>query len=114
MIEFLKSKKLSNYDLSIPTFTIALNRSFNKPFGYQIKSTINSRFKNMFDKFYVRSHVSWKRRTKHFFFVRVWKPLPNRDVLKILRRNPKRKDQKEQYMLAVGKGKPSTQKRQYC
>ena len=38
------------------------------------------------------------------FFIRVWKPLPSRHVLKTLRRNPKGKAQRGQYRLAVGLG----------
>ena len=36
------------------------------------------------------------------FFIRVWKPLPSRHILKTLRRNPKGKAQREQYLLVVG------------
>ena len=37
-------------------------------------------------------------------FIRVWKPFPNRRVLKILRGSSKGKVQKGQYLLAVGLG----------
>ena len=38
------------------------------------------------------------------FFIRVRKPLPSRRVLKTLRRSPKGKAQRGQYLLAVGLG----------
>ena len=41
------------------------------------------------------------RRTKHFF-IRVWKPPPNKHVLKTLRGSPKQKAQRGQYLLVVG------------
>jgi len=41
-----------------------------------------------------------RRRTKHF--VKVWKPLTSRRVLKTLRGSPKGKAQRGQYLLAIG------------
>ena len=38
------------------------------------------------------------------FFIRVWKSLPNRRIVKILRGIPKGKAQRGQYVLAVGLG----------
>ena len=38
---------------------------------------------------------------KHFF-IRVWKPLPSRRILKTLKGSPKREAQREQNLLAVG------------
>ena len=41
-------------------------------------------------------------------FIRVWKPLPNRCVLKTLRVSLKGKAQRGQYLLAVGLGRYTT------
>ena len=38
------------------------------------------------------------------FFIRTWKPLPSKCVLKTLRGSPEGKAQREQYLLAVGLG----------
>ena len=45
-----------------------------------------------------------ERRMKHFFFIRVWKPLPSIRVLKTLRESSKRKSRGRQYLLAVDLG----------
>ena len=39
---------------------------------------------------YVRSHVGWGGERNTLIFIRVWKPLPSRCVLKTLRGSPKR------------------------
>ena len=39
------------------------------------------------------------------FFIRVWKPLASRRVLKTLRGSPKGKTERGQYLLAVGLGR---------
>ena len=53
----------------------------------------------------VRSHIGWGG--ERAFFIRVWKSLPSRCVLKTLRGNPKGKAQRGQYLLAVGSGRYS-------
>ena len=45
----------------------------------------------------VRSHISWGG--DETFFIRVWKPLPSKRILKTLRRSSKGKAQKIQYRL---------------
>ena len=37
-------------------------------------------------------------------FIRVWKPLPSRDIVKTLRESPRGKAQRGQYRLSVGLG----------
>ena len=51
----------------------------------------------------MKFHIGW--RGNEAFLVRVWKPLPNRRVLKTLRESPKGKAQRDQYVLAVGLGR---------
>ena len=41
----------------------------------------------------VRSHIGWEENKT--FFIKVWKPLPYRRVLKTLRETPKGKGQRE-------------------
>ena len=48
----------------------------------------------------VRSHIGWEENETPF--IRMWKPLPSRRVLKTLRRSPKGKTQRRQHLLAVG------------
>ena len=48
----------------------------------------------------VRSHIGWGG--DEAFFIRVWKPLLSRRVLKTLKGSPKGKGQEGQYLLAVG------------
>ena len=51
----------------------------------------------------MRSHIGWEKNEASF--IRVWKPLPSRLVLKTLRGSPKGKIQRGQYLLAVGLGR---------
>ena len=48
----------------------------------------------------VRSHICW--RGEQSIFIRVWKPLPSRRVLKTLRGSLEGKTQRGQYLIAVG------------
>ena len=57
----------------------------------------------------MRSYIGW--RGDETFFVKVWKSLPSRCVLKILRGSPKGKVQRGQYLLAVGEGNQCRQGR---
>ena len=51
---------------------------------------------------FVRFHVGWGG--KEAFFIRVWKPLPSRHVLKTLKGSPEGKTQKGQYLQVVDLG----------
>ena len=50
----------------------------------------------------MRSHIVGEE--NEAFFIRVWKSLPSRHVLKSLKRSPKGNAQRGQYLLAVGLG----------
>ena len=51
----------------------------------------------------VRSHIGW-RGERSIFFIRVWKPILSRHVLKTLRGSSEGKAQRRQYLLAVRLG----------
>ena len=66
----------------------------------QYSQVEETRTKTMPKKRKVRSHISWGvGEVNETFFIRVWKPLPSRCVLKTLR-----EAQRGQYLLAVDLG----------
>ena len=100
-----KAKQFVNKDIFFWVNAMGLDGEFGIHFYFPFLHCLSQShmfllFKGTLNVCKIRFHIGWRKKW-NIFFIKVWKLFYVRCVLKILRRSPKKKVKKRQYLLAV-------------